>query len=63
MDIKKDFPEQVSSLQNRKKINEGISEVEKEHNKIQSKKRIVIENTISRFKKYRILTLIYLETG
>ena len=34
MDIKKDFPEQVSSLQNRKKINEGISEVEKEHNKI-----------------------------
>ncbi len=36
-----------------------LSEEEKEYNKIQSKKRIVIEHTIYRLKKYRILADVF----
>ena len=61
--IEKDFPEQLSSLPNRKKRNKELSQEEKEHNKSHSRKRIVIEHTICRLKKYRILAQIYLETN
>ena len=40
-----------------------LSKEEKEHNKSHSRKRIVIEHTICRLKKYRILTQTYLETN
>ena len=60
--VEKDFPEQISSLPNRKKRNKELSKEEKEHNKSHPQKRIVIEHTICRMKKYRILAA-YLETN
>jgi hypothetical protein len=57
--VEKDFPEQPSVLPNRKKRNLELSQVEKEHNKDHSKKRIVIEHTICRLKKYMILSDIF----
>jgi hypothetical protein len=53
--IEKDFPEQLSSLPNRKNRNKELSQEEIECNKNHSKKRIVIEHTICRLKKYRIV--------
>ena len=51
--IEKDFPEQLlSAIPNRKKRNQCLSQEEKEYNIIHSKKRIVVEHTICRLKKY-----------
>ena len=55
----KDFPEQKSSIPNRKKRNLDLSAKEMEYNKSHSKKRIVIEHTICRLKKYRILSDVF----
>ena len=53
--VEKDFPEQGPALPYKKKKNQDeLPEEEKEYNKIHSKKRIVIEHTICRLKKYRI---------
>ncbi|HXT82859.1 MAG TPA: transposase family protein [Verrucomicrobiae bacterium] len=57
--IESDFPQQLSVLPNRKKRNLELSQVEEEHNKDHSKKRIVIEHTICRLKKYRILSIAF----
>ncbi len=58
--IEKDFPEQLSALPYKKKRNqEELSQEEKEYNKIHSKKRIIVEHTISRLKKYRIMSDIF----
>jgi hypothetical protein len=59
--VEKDFPaEQLSSLPYKKKRNQKeLSEEEKEYNKIHSKKRIVIEHTICRLKKYRIQSEVF----
>ena len=58
--VEKDFPEQLSSLPKRKKTNQGeLSKEEKETNKSHSKKRIVIEHTICKMKKYRILADVF----
>ncbi len=58
--VEKDFPEQLSALPYKKKRNQqDLSEEEKEYNKIHSKKRIIVEHTISRLKKYRILSDIF----
>ena len=57
--VEKDFPEQISSLPNRKKRNQELSEEEKDYNKNHSKKRIVIEHTICRLKKYRIMSDVF----
>ena len=58
--IEKDYQEQLSALPHKKKKNQPeISGKEKEYNKINSKKRIVIEHTISRLKKYRIMSDIF----
>ena len=55
--VEKDFPVQISSLPNKKKRNQGELSVEKkECNKSHAKKRIAIEHTICRLKKYRILS-------
>jgi hypothetical protein len=57
--VGKDYPEQLSSLPNKKKKNQELSAEEKECNKSHSRKRIVIEHTICRMKKYRILADIF----
>jgi hypothetical protein len=57
--IEKDFPDQLSALPYKKKRNRFLSDDEKEYNKIHSKKRIVVEHTISRLKKYRIISDIF----
>ena len=57
--IEKDFPQQLSSIPNRKKGNQELSAEETEYNKIHSKKRIKIEHVICRLKKYRILADIF----
>jgi hypothetical protein len=57
--IEKDFPEQLSALPCKKKRNQELSQEEKEYNTIHSKKRIIVEHTISRLKKYRIMSDIF----
>jgi hypothetical protein len=54
--VEKDYPEQLSVLPYKKNKNQVLFEEEKEYNKIHSKKRIVVEHTICRLKKYRILS-------
>ncbi len=57
LSIEKDFPEQLSFIPNRKKRNpQELPAEEKEYNKIHSKKRMVIDHTICRLKKYRIIS-------
>jgi hypothetical protein len=57
--VEKDFPEQKSSLPNRKKRNMNPSAEEIEYTKSHFNKRIVIEHTICRLKKYRIMNDIF----
>ncbi len=57
--VETDFPEQLSALPYKKKRNQFLSDDEKDYNKIHSKKRIIVEHTISRLKKYRILADVF----
>ena len=57
--IEKDYPKQTSSIPNRKKRNLELSQEETEYNKNHYQKRIIIEHTICRLKKYRILSDIF----
>jgi len=59
--IEKDLPEQKSSLPFRKKRNQQeLPQEEKEqNNNSHSIKRIVIEHTICRLKKYRIMSDVF----
>jgi hypothetical protein len=58
--IETDFPEQLSSHYHIEgKRNQFLSDDEKEYNKIHSKKRIIVEHTISRLKKYRIFADVF----
>jgi hypothetical protein len=57
--IEPDFPEQLSALSYRKKRKLELSAEEIAYNKSHSKKRIVIEHTICRLKKYRILSDVF----
>ena len=57
--IEKDFPDQLSALPYRKKRNLELSAEEKDYNVIHAKKRIVIEHTICRMKKYRVLSDVF----
>ncbi len=57
--VETDFLEQLSSIPNRKKRNQELSQEEKEYNRNHSKKRIVIEHTICRLKKYRIMSDVF----
>ncbi len=54
--VETDFPEQLSALPYKRKINTLYPE-ELEYNKIHSKKKIVLEYTICRLKKYRIMNI------
>jgi hypothetical protein len=57
--VETDFPEQLSALPYKKKRNRFLSDDEKEYNKIHSKTRIIVEHTISRLKKYKIMSDIF----
>ena len=57
--VYKKNPEQLSALPYKKLYQEELSQEEKEYNKIHSKKRIAIEHTICRLKKYRILNDVF----
>lgn len=57
--IENDFPELLSSIPKKKKRNQDLSKEERYYNKDHSKKRIVIEHTISRMKKYRIMSDVF----
>jgi hypothetical protein len=57
--IETDFQEQLSSLPYRKYRNHKLSKAQKEYNLQHAKKRIVIEHTICRLKKYRIFADIF----
>jgi hypothetical protein len=57
--VEKDFPEQLSALPFKRKRNQDLSPEEKEYNRIHSKERIVIEHTICRLKKYRIMSDVF----
>jgi hypothetical protein len=57
--VEKDFPEQLSALPYKKKRNLELSQEEKEYNTIHSKKRIIVEHTISRLKKYKIMNEVF----
>ncbi len=62
MGVEKDFPEQLSALPYKKKRNQKDLSIEEEleYNRIHSKKkRIMIEHTICRLKKYRILADVF----
>ena len=50
--VERDFPGQISSLPNKKK-NQKESVKKKKINQYHSRKRIVIEHTICRMKKYK----------
>jgi hypothetical protein len=52
--VEKDFPEQLSALPYKKKRNQDLSQEEIDYNRIHAKKRIVVEHTICRLKKYRM---------
>ena len=58
--VGKDFPDQKSSLPNRKKRSQKeLAKEEKEYNQHHSRKRIAIEHIICRLKKYRIMSDIF----
>jgi len=57
--VETDFPEQLSALPCKKKRNQCLSQEEKDYNVIHSKKRIIVEHTICRLKKYRIMNDIF----
>ncbi len=57
--VEKDFPEKLSSIPNRKQRNHELSQEEKDYNTIHAKKRIMVEHTICRLKKYRIMNDIF----
>ena len=57
--VEKDFPKQLSSIPQRKKRNLDLSAEERYYNKDHAKRRIVIEHTICRLKKYRILADVF----
>jgi hypothetical protein len=52
----KDFPDIKSSVPNRKKRKQGLSQEEKGCNQNPSKKRMVIGHIICRLKRYRIMS-------
>ena len=57
--VEKDYPDQRSSLPNKKKRNHELSQSEINFNQNHAKKRIVIEHTICRIKKYRIMSDVF----
>lgn len=57
--VEKEFPEQLSSLPIKKEKGRELIKEEREYNKVHSAKRIVIEHTIARLKKYKVMNDIF----
>lgn len=57
--VENDYPEQRSSLPIKKEKGCELTAEEKEYNKNHSRKRIVIEHTICKIKKYRIMNDVF----
>ncbi len=57
--VGKDFPDLQSSMPNRKKRKQDLSQEEKGYNQNHSRERMVIEHTICRMKKYRIMSDVF----
>jgi DDE superfamily endonuclease len=58
--VGKDFPDQKPSLPNRKKRDQKETSIEeKEYNQNHARERVIIEHTICRIKKYKILADIF----
>ena len=58
--VGKDLPDQKSSLPNRKKRGQKETPIEeKEYNREHSMRRVVVEHTICRLKKYRIMNDVF----
>ena len=57
--VEKDFPEQTSILPFKKKRNKPLSVEKKEYNRIHARARVVVEHTICRIKKFRIMCDIF----
>ena len=57
--VEKDYPEQLSSLPYKKKKDQELSQEGKEYNHNHSRKRVVIEHTICRIKKHRIMSDVF----
>ncbi|MGD9534803.1 MAG: transposase family protein [Candidatus Nitrosocosmicus sp.] len=57
--VEKDFPEQKSSLPIKKEKGRELTVQEKEYNRNHSAKRIVIEHTICRIKRFRIMNEVF----
>jgi hypothetical protein len=57
--VGKDFPDLRSSMPNRKKGKQDLSQEEKGYDQNHSRERTVIEHTICRMKKHRILADIF----
>ena len=57
--VENDFPEQNSSLPIKKEKGYELTVQQKEYNSNHSARRIVIEHTISRLKKYRIMNDVF----
>jgi hypothetical protein len=56
--VQKDFPEQKSFLPIKRKKNQTLKEVEEEYKKY-SNRRMLVEHTICRIKKYRIMNYVF----
>ena len=58
--VGKDFPDQKSSLPNRKKRGQKETPIEeKEYSQSHARERVIIEHTICRIKKYKILAYMF----
>ena len=57
--VGKDFPDLQSSMPNRKKRKQDLSQEETGYNQNHSRERMVIEHTICRMKKYRIMSDVF----
>jgi hypothetical protein len=57
--VEKGFPEQKSSLPYKRRKNKSLSAEEKEYNRNRAKMRLIVEHTICRTKKFRIMSLIF----
>lgn len=57
--VEKDYPEQKSLLPIKKEKDHELTKVQKEYNRNHSAKRIVVEHTICKLKKYRIMSDVF----
>ena len=59
LELRKTFQDKYLPYQTKRRGDKDLSQEEKEYNQYHSRKRIVIEHTICRLKKYRIMSDIF----